>query len=95
MAARASMPGEEALVTHIIRHISFAPHRFESFVGPRRQYVCLLNAIFLCLAGVANDIRQDRAVRDRAVTAMESMTARDIFEAGLAGDFGEICIRLQ
>ena len=94
VAARASTPGE-ALVTHIIRHISFAPHRFESFVGPRRQYVCLLNAIFLCLAGVANDIRQDRAVRDRAVTAMESMTARDIFEAGLAGDFGEICIRCQ
>ena len=55
----------------------------------------MLNAIFLCLAGVANDVRQDRSVRDRAVTAMESMTARDIFEAGLAGDFGEICIRLQ
>ena len=85
----------EALVTHIIRHISFAPHRFESFVGPRRQYVCMLNAIFLCLAGVANDVRQERSVRDRAVTAMESMTPRDIFEAGLAGDFGEICIRLQ
>ena len=94
VAARASTPGE-ALVTHIIRHISFAPHRFESFVGPRRQYVCLLNAIFLCLAGVANDVRQDRSVRDRAVTAMESLTPRDIFEAGLAGDFGEICIRLQ
>ena len=57
--------------------------------------MCLLNAIFLCLAGVANDIRQDRAVRDRAVTAMHSMMARDIFEAGLAGDFGEICIRRQ
>jgi hypothetical protein len=44
---------------------------------------------------VANDVRQDRSVRDRAVTAMESMTPRDIFEAGLAGDFGEICIRCQ
>ena len=55
----------------------------------------MLNAIFLCLAGVANDVRQERAVRDRAVKAMESMTPRDIFEAGLAGDFGEICIRLS
>ena len=38
--------------------------------------MCLLNVIFLCLAGVANGVRQDRSVRDRAVTAMESMTPR-------------------
>ena len=81
--------GDGPFITHIIRHIAFAPHRFESFAGPRRQYACMLNAMFLCLAGIANDVRKEKAVRDRAVYSMESMTWRDIFVAGLAGDFGE------
>ena len=80
-------------VQSILRHFSYAPHRFESFAGPRRQYACLLQAIFLCLAGVATDVRQSADTRKRAEACMDSMTPRDILECGLAGDFGEICMR--
>jgi hypothetical protein len=80
-------------VQNILRHFSYAPHRFESFAGPRRQYACLLQAIFLCLGGIVSDMRQNMATRRRAEAAMDSMTPRDILECGLAGDFGEVCVR--
>jgi hypothetical protein len=82
-------------VQSILRHFSYAPHRFESFAGPRRQYACLLQAIFLCLGGIVSDIRQTAETRRRAEASMDSMTPRDILECGLAGDFGEVCIRFS
>ena len=75
-------------VCHILRHFSYAPHRFESFAGPRRQYACLLNAIFLCLCDIAGDWRQPTDVRGRAERCLDNMTPRDILQCGLAGDYG-------
>lgn len=82
-------------ITHILRHFSYAPHRWESLAGPRRHYVCLLNAIFMCLGSIANDSRQTADVRQRAEHCMDCMSARDILEAGLAGDFSEVCMRFS
>ena len=82
-------------VTHILRHLSFAPQRFESFAGPRRKYACCLNAIAMLLAHMANDSRQTREVRERAEKSLEAMTAQDILDAGLVGDFGEVCMRFD
>ncbi len=80
-------------VRHIMRHFSFAPQRFESFADPRRKYACCLHAIALLLADVAGDKRRALEERRRAEEALEAMTAQDILETGLAGDFGELCIR--
>ena len=80
-------------VKHILRHFSYAPQRFESWADPRRKYVCALNAIALTLADVAGDARQPPSVRARAETCLDAMTARDILEAGIAADFGEVCMR--
>lgn len=75
-----------------LRHLAFAQPRFESFVVPRRRYVCLLRAIAQVLATKAGDDRLGADVRARAEEALQAMSGRDCFVAGLAGDFGELCL---
>ncbi len=79
-------------VQRLLRHFSFVQPRFESFVGPRRKYVCLLTAIAMLLCNIANDPRQDKRKRERAVAALDAMTPQDIFDCGLAADFSEVCL---
>ena len=78
---------------HALRHMSFAQPRFESFVVPRRRYVCLLRALPQFLAIRAGDDRQLPKIRAAAEAALEAMTGSDCFTAGLAGDFGEVCLQ--
>ncbi len=80
-------------VTHIMRHFSYAPQRFESDSDPRRKFVCCLNAIALLLADVAGDARRTKDERDRARKGLDVMTARDALEAGLAADYSEVGLR--
>ena len=42
-------------VTKVMKHFCFAPHRFESWVEPRRRYACILHAVALLLAEVAGN----------------------------------------
>ena len=67
--------------------------RFASFVTPRRRYVCLLRAIATVLAIKAGDTRLDAGVQRRADAALRKMEqSADCFAAGLAGDYGEVCL---
>jgi len=81
-------------VKHIMRHFSFAAHRFESWTAPRRKYVCCLLAVALLLAEVAGDSRRNASERRQAEEALAAMTPQNLLEVGLAADFGEICMRL-
>ena len=51
---------------HILRHLIFAAHRFQSVSGPRRFYVCLTLAIAMVLADIAGDTRRNAEERARA-----------------------------
>ena len=67
--------------------------RFESLATPRRRYVCLLRPIALELAIKAGDARLETKIQKRAEHALTSMMeAKDVFAAGLAGDYGEVCV---
>ena len=67
--------------------------QFERFVTPRRRYVCLLRAIATALAIKAGDDRLDAGVQRRADAALKIMAqSADCFVAGLAGDYGEVCL---
>jgi len=79
-------------LTSVLKHMSFAKQRFESFVGPRRKYICLLQAIVMLLCGLAGDPRQDRGTRDRAEQSLDAITPADILTCGLAADFAECCL---
>ena len=58
-------------VVSVLRHFSFAPHRWESFAAPRRQYACMLQAIFMSLGGIAGDWRVDKKKRVHAEKCMD------------------------
>jgi hypothetical protein len=79
-------------VKSLLRHFAYVQPRFESFVTPRRRYVCLLRAIAHVLALKAGDDRVESKVRKRAEAALEAMQGGDCFTAGLAGDYGEVCL---
>ena len=57
----------------VLRHMSCVQPRFESFVSPRRRYVCLLRAIAMVLAPKAGDVRLDSKVQKRAQEALQEM----------------------
>ena len=79
-------------LTSILKHLSFAKQRFDSFVGPRRKYICLLQAIVMLLCGIAGDPRQKKAIRDRAEAALDAITPADTLACGMAADFAEECL---
>ena len=76
-----------------VRDLSFAQPRFESFVVPRRRYVCLLRPIAQLLATKAGDSRLSGQQRRSAQQSLEAMDGKDCFVAGLAGDYGEVCLK--
>ena len=80
-------------VNHILRHAGFVQPRFESFVAPRRRYVCLLHAIAMLLVSKVGDDRVDSRMRRRCEEALFAMTVSDCFAAGLAGDYTDICMK--
>ena len=74
---------------HVMRHFSFAAHRFESMNEPRRKYACVLHAVVLLLADMAGDSRRKKEERQHAEEILDAMTTQDLLETGLAGDFAE------
>ena len=70
-----------------LRDLQYVQPRFESFVTPRRRYVCLLREMAPVLALKAGDDRIDKATRIRCEEALAKMgESKDVFVAGLAGD---------
>ena len=52
-----------------------------------------MRPLALVLAVKAGDTRLDKSIRQRAEHALTSMSdAKDVFAAGLAGDYGEVCL---
>ena len=80
-------------VTNILRHLNFVQPRFESWVEPRRRYACMLLAVILLLAEIAGDKRKNPADRKMAERCLDAMTPEELLEAGISGDWGEVCMR--
>ena len=78
---------------HVMRHFSFANHRFESMNEPRRKYACVLHAVVLLLADIAGDSRRNPAERKKAEESLDAMTTQDLLETGMAGDYAEVAMR--
>ena len=79
-------------LTAVLKHFAFVKPRFESFVGPRRKYICLLQAITMLLCSIADDKRQEKSKREHAVAALDAITPADVIACGLAADYSEICL---
>ena len=84
--------GAQGGLAGILKHLSFVQPRFESFVGPRRKFICMIQAIIMLLCSIAADPRVKKPRRDRADAALDALTPQDIIACGLAADFGEVCL---
>ena len=80
-------------VTAVLKDFCYAPHRFESWVEPRRRYACILHAVALLLADLAGDKRVAAGVRAMAERCLDAMTPQELLETGFAADWGEVCQR--
>ena len=76
----------------ILKHLSAAKQRFESFASPARRYCLLLSSLALLLALIASDTRKDKVTRDGAAEALEAMTPDSIVVAGLTADYTAECL---
>ncbi len=74
-------------LARVLRHLRFAPHRWESTEVPRRRLCCMITAVAAWLAYQAGDMRIPRESRDRAARTLESMNASEIVCLGLQADF--------
>ena len=80
-------------VTTVLKHFCYAPHRFESWIEPRRRYACILHATALLLADLAGDTRRNLVDRKLAEQCLDAMTPQGLLETGFAADWGELCRR--
>ena len=76
----------------VLKHLSAAKQRFESFASPARRYCLLLNSLALLLALIATDQRKEKATREAAEEALEAMTPDSIVVAGLTADYTAECL---
>ena len=74
-------------MTAVLRHLSFAPQRFDSASSPARKYCAMLSSIAVLLTTVAADQRLNSAARKRAQGLLDNMTPQHIVTAGLFADF--------
>ena len=76
----------------IVKHLSAAKQRFESFASPARRYCLLLSSLALLLALTASDTRQNKETRESAAEALEAITPDSIVVAGLTADYTAECL---
>ena len=82
--------GEQgAGLTKILRHLSFAAHRWESTVSPQRRYVVLQGAIALLLSVRATDVRIESKERLLAAKRLREMGPKHAALAGMTADWGQ------
>ncbi len=80
-------PGLGGRLAHVMRHFSFAKHRWESTHGPRRKLCCLLLPVAVLLAYMADDARLDKAARQRYAKTLEAINGAEVVRLGLQADF--------
>ena len=76
----------------MLRNLASVQPRFESEATPRRRYVCLFRATAQVLMVKAFGERLPADARRRANAAVAAMERSDAVMAGMAGDYGEICV---
>ena len=80
--------GEQgAGLTTLLRHMSWAPQRWESAIVPAQNYVFLQGSIALLLANRLSDVRLSSSQRKRARQLLSKMGPRQAATAGLLADW--------
>ena len=75
----------------VLRHLSFAKQRYESYAAPQRHWCCLLSAVALVLAVRASDCRRSAKERAEYATRLTSIGPALGINSGLSADWGMQC----
>lgn len=82
------IPGIQHPIDTVLRHLSFAKQRFDSFADPAAKLAIMLLPVAVLLAHIASDERCEKARRDRATHVLKLFKPEFCMALGLSADFG-------
>lgn len=84
-----ALPGQaQPAMDTVLKHLSFAKQRFDSFAVPAAKLAALLMPVATVLAHVSCDGRVQSIKRARAADMLKALTPRFCMALGLSADFG-------
>ncbi|CAJ1455386.1 unnamed protein product [Effrenium voratum] len=84
---------KEQPLLHALKHLSYAPQRWNSESEPLRRFAGMLIPIALLLAVQASDTRQSTTFRQRSQRALEALTPTFLADVALSSDFSSEMVR--
>ena len=83
-----AIPGALRPMDVVLKHLSFAKQRFDSFAEPAAKLALMLLPVAVLLSHIASDERCEKARRDRAVHVLKLFKPEFCMAMGLSADFG-------
>ncbi len=85
------IPGREKPMETVLKHLSFAKQRFDSFAEPCAKLSVMLLPVCVLLAFLASDERTDGQRRARAAALLRLFTPKFSTALGVSADYGILC----
>ena len=82
------MPETRSPLKVVLRHLSFAKHRFDSMADPVAKTACMLLPLCTLLSAVSCDVRVKPEKRARAVEGLKLFTPKCSLTLGVLADYG-------
>ena len=84
------LPAERSPLKVVLRHLSFAKHRFDSMADPVAKTAVMLLPICTLLSTISCDNRVSKEKRERAASALQLFTPKFCLSLGALADYGVI-----
>ena len=84
------LPAEQHPLRVVLRHMSFAKHRFDSMADPVAKTAVMLLPICTLLSTISCDARVKKEKRERAASALQLFTSKFCLSLGALADYGLI-----
>ncbi len=85
------IPGRERPMETVLKHLSFAKQRFDSFAEPCAKLSVMLLPVCVLLAFLASDERTEGQRRARAAALLKLFTPKFCTALGVSADYGLLC----
>ena len=86
------IPAEKRPMDVVLRHLSFAKQRFDSFADPCAKLSVMLLPVCVLLAFIGSDERNTPVRRKRAAVLLKLFTPKFCMALGMSADYGLLCV---
>ena len=83
-----TIPGRFRPIDIVIKYLSFAKQRFDSFADPAAKLSLMLLPVVVLLANIASDVRCEKERRARAIHVLKLLKPKFCLALGLSADLG-------